>query len=42
MADTTEKEWLDVKTIQEKYLPISRKAIRKFLKEISPYTSKLL
>ena len=33
MADTTEKEWLDVKTIQEKYLPISRKAIRKFLKE---------
>ena len=33
MPDNTEKEWLDLKTIQEKYLPINRKAIRRFLKE---------
>ena len=26
-------EWIDVNEIQEKYLPISKKAIRKFLKE---------
>lgn len=26
-------EWIDVNEIQEKYLPISKKAIRKILKE---------
>ena len=26
-------EWIDVNEIQEKYLPISKKAIRKVLKE---------
>lgn len=26
-------EWIDVSEIQEKYLPISKKAIRKILKE---------
>ena len=27
------KEWLDVNTIQKQYLPISKAAIRKFMKE---------
>ena len=29
----TTTEWIDVKEIQQKYLPISKKAIRKILKE---------
>ena len=29
----TTTEWIDVNEIQEKYLPISKKAIRKILKE---------
>ena len=34
MSETTKiTEWIDVNEIQEKYLPISKKAIRKVLKE---------
>ena len=34
MQDThTTTEWIDVNEIQQKYLPISKKAIRKILKE---------
>lgn len=34
MSDTQNiTEWIDVNEIQEKYLPISKKAIRKVLKE---------
>ena len=34
MSETTKiTEWIDVNEIQEKYLPISKKAIRRVLKE---------
>lgn len=34
MSETTNTtEWIDVNEIQEKYLPISKKAIRRVLKE---------
>ena len=34
MSETTKTtEWIDVNEIQEKYLPISKKAIRHVLKE---------
>ena len=34
MSETTKTtEWIDVNEIQEKYLPISKKAIRRVLRE---------
>ena len=33
MSEEKSTQWIDVKEIQEKYLPISKKAIRKILKE---------
>ena len=32
-TENTVKRWVDVNEIQEKYLPISKKAIRKLIKE---------
>lgn len=33
MSEEKSTQWIDVNEIQEKYLPISKKAIRKILKE---------
>ena len=33
MSEKKSTQWIDVNEIQEKYLPISKKAIRKILKE---------
>lgn len=33
MSESKTTQWIDVNEIQEKYLPISKKAIRKILKE---------
>lgn len=33
MTMTEPKKWIDIATIQAEYLPISRKAIRKLVKE---------
>ena len=33
MSEEKSTQWIDVNEIQEKYLPISKKAIRKVLKE---------
>ena len=33
MSEEKTTQWIDVNEIQEKYLPISKKAIRKILKE---------
>ena len=33
MSEEKSTQWIDVNAIQEKYLPISKKAIRKILKE---------
>ena len=33
MSEEKATQWIDVNEIQEKYLPISKKAIRKILKE---------
>ncbi len=33
MPEEKTTQWIDVNEIQEKYLPISKKAIRKILKE---------
>lgn len=33
MSEEKSTQWIDVKEIQEKYLPISKKAIRKLLKD---------
>ena len=33
MSEEKSTQWIDVKEIQEKYLPISKKAIRRILKE---------
>lgn len=33
MSEEKNTQWIDVREIQERYLPISKKAIRKILKE---------
>ena len=33
MSEEKSTQWIDVNEIQEKYLPISKKAIRKLLKD---------
>ena len=33
MSEEKSTQWIDVNEIQEKYLPIAKKAIRKILKE---------